>query len=78
MPVLYKHFPVFKRFTFATFTYALSRALVYIFTSFGLVYLSDAFGHWVSLLVMTPVAIVYWYSIRHFARLEQETAINIT
>ena len=37
--VIYKYFPVFRRFTNASLIYALSRAIMYIVTSFGLVYL---------------------------------------
>ena len=33
MPIFYKHFPVFKRFTYASVLYALSRAFIYIYPS---------------------------------------------
>lgn len=71
IPICYKHFPVFKRFTSAAFAYALSRAVVYIFTSFGLVYLAEIFNVWVALVVMVPVAIIFAYSILHFEKLEK-------
>lgn len=70
IPICYKHFPVFKRFTSAAFAYALSRAMVYIFTSFGLIYLAEIFNAWVALVVMAPVAIIFAYSILHFEKLE--------
>jgi MHS family proline/betaine transporter-like MFS transporter len=72
IPIFYKHFPVFKRFTYATFAYALSRAVVYVITSFGLVYFSEFFGHRVILIVMIPTAIAFIYAIRHFEELEKE------
>lgn len=71
MPIFYKHFPVFKRFTYATFAYALSRAFVYVATSFGLVYFSEFFGHTVILVIMIPTAIAFIYAIRHFELLEK-------
>ncbi len=74
IPIFYKHFPVFKRFTAAAFAYALSRAVVYIFTSFGLVYLATFLGDWVTLIVMLPIAIIFAYAVRHFEKLEQAQA----
>ena len=71
IPIFYKHFPVFKRFTYATFAYALSRAFVYVATSFGLVYFSEFFGYRVILVVMMPTAIAFIYAIRHFELLEK-------
>ncbi len=69
--IFYKRFPVFKRFTYATFSYALSRAFIYVITSFGLVYFSEIFGNWVVLVVMIPTAIAFTYAIRHFEMLEK-------
>lgn len=71
VPIFYKHFPVFKRFTYATFSYALSRAIVYVITSFGLVYCHKIFGNWVIWIFMFPVAASFYYSIEHFAKLEK-------
>lgn len=68
--IFYKYFPVFKRFTYISFTYALSRALTYVITSFGLVYLTEKFGNWGILLVMVPVCIGYMMGLRHFEKLD--------
>jgi MFS transporter, MHS family, proline/betaine transporter len=38
--------PVFKRFTCATMTFAVSRTLMFVVTSFGFVYFIDYFGNW--------------------------------
>ncbi|WP_341793085.1 MULTISPECIES: MFS transporter [unclassified Rickettsia] len=70
-PIFFKHFPVFKRFTYSSFLYALSRALVYLITSFGLIYLVDYFGHWGILVIVIPVSIGYGFGILHFERLEK-------
>ncbi|WP_341750701.1 MFS transporter [Candidatus Tisiphia endosymbiont of Sialis lutaria] len=43
--ICYKSFPIFKRFTCATMTFALSRALMFVITSFSFVY-SQFRGSW--------------------------------
>lgn len=68
--IFYKYFPVFKRFTYISFTYALSRALTYVVTSFGLVYLTERFGNWGILIIMLPVCIGYLVGLRHFEKLD--------
>ncbi len=70
-PIFYRHFPVFKRFTYASFTYALGRAFTYIITSFGLVYLTDYFNHWTIFIVMIPTAMIFLRSINYFEKLEK-------
>lgn len=69
--VLIKHFPVLKRFTATSFLYAATRALMYIITSFGLVYLTESFGHYGLLLIMIPVSIGFLYGVQHFEKLEK-------
>lgn len=71
MPIVISYFPVFKRFTYNSFVYALSRALVYVVTSFGLVYLTDVLGHWGIWVVMLPTVAGVAWSIYHFERLER-------
>ena len=46
VPIFFRHFPVFKRFTYTGVSYALSRAVIYVITSFGFVYTTKYFGHW--------------------------------
>lgn len=69
--IFYVHFPVFKRFTSASFVYALSRAMAYIITSFTLVYLVEFFDQWGILLIMLPVIIGYALGVKHFENLEK-------
>jgi MFS transporter, MHS family, proline/betaine transporter len=71
VPIFYKHLPIFRRFTYATFTYALSRAFIYIVTSFGFVYCSNYFGHWGILIIMIPTAIAFTYGLHHFETIEK-------
>lgn len=69
--IFYKYFPVFRRFTYISFTYAMSRASTYVVTSFGLVYLTEAFGNWGILIIMLPVCIGYMIGLRHFEKLDE-------
>ena len=72
MPIFLKHFPVFRRFTYASIVYALSRTSVSIVISLGLVYLVRYLGHWGKLVMILPVAIGYLLGILHFEKLEKE------
>jgi len=71
MAIFYKHFPIFKRFTYASFMYALSRAFISVITSFGLVYLMKYFGNWGILIITIPVVTGFMWGIFHFQSLEQ-------
>jgi MFS transporter, MHS family, proline/betaine transporter len=70
MPIFIKRFPVFKRFTYTSFIYALTRASMYVLTSFGLVYLTELLGHWGLWLVLIPCALGFWWGVKHFEDLE--------
>lgn len=71
IPIFFMHFPILKRFTYASFTFALSRAFMYIITSFGIVYLSKCFGSFGILIIMIPMVIGYAYGLAHFYKLEK-------
>jgi len=66
-------FPVFRRFTSFSYVYALSRAVVYIVTSFGLVYLTNAFGHYGLWFIFVPISVMFLFGLKHFEKLEHET-----
>jgi hypothetical protein len=70
--VFIKQFPVYKRFTATTFLYALTRAVMYVITSFGVVYLSTWFGHKGILFLTLPSCLVFLLGVRYFEKLEQE------
>jgi hypothetical protein len=72
-PTIYKYIPVFKRFTFASFTYAFSTALVYIVTSYGLLNMTKIFGYWGILVVALPGLVLYRYGVGYFEKLERES-----
>ena len=69
--VLIKNISTFKRFTVTSFVYATTRAVMYILTSFGLVYLTEWFGHYGLLFICIPVAIGFLYGVNHFIKLEK-------
>ncbi|XVN41541.1 MAG: MFS transporter [Rickettsia endosymbiont of Argas persicus] len=71
-PILFKHFPVFKRFTYPSLLFALSRACMYIITSFGIVYTTKYYNNYGLLIVMIPIIIGYWFGLTHFFKLEKE------
>lgn len=70
--IFYKYFPVLKRFTYISFTYALSRAVIYVITSFGLVYLTKFHGSWGTLIITIPVFMGYIFGLGHFEQLESK------
>lgn len=70
IPILIKYFPVLRRFTYTSFIYALSRAIMFVLTSFGLVYFTKWFGHVGVSLILVPIAIGFLWGVRHFEKLE--------
>lgn len=70
-PTFYKHFPVLKHFTYASFLEAMSRALVTIIASFGLVFLIKSFGYWGLLVLLVPVVVGYGWGLLYFEKLER-------
>lgn len=71
-PILFKHLPVFKRFTYGGVSYALSRLVMHGVTAFGLIYLVKYFGNWGILFITIPVSIAYKFGIDHFTKLEKQ------
>ncbi|WP_341755552.1 MFS transporter [Candidatus Tisiphia endosymbiont of Ptychoptera albimana] len=70
--IYYKHFPVFKRFSCASLTFAISRALMYVVTSFSVVYLTEYWHHWGIIIILLPVCIGFAFGLFHFEKLEKE------
>lgn len=68
--VFYKHFPIFKRFRYSSFMHAISKILVYVVTSFGLVYLTEI-SYYGALVIMIPLGILFILSVSHFEKLER-------
>ncbi|WP_341793923.1 MULTISPECIES: MFS transporter [unclassified Rickettsia] len=70
-PIIFKNFPIFKRFTFTSLLYAFSKIFIYVITSFGMAYLVTILGNYGILLIMMPVGIVFYYGLTHFESLER-------
>ena len=70
IPIFYRHFPLLRRFTSVSVVYAMSRAVMYIITSFGAVYLVEQFGNRGILIIIIPTAIAFYISLNYFQKLE--------
>lgn len=71
IPILFKHIPIFKHFTYASLLYALSRTFMSILTSFGLVYFTEYFGNWGISIITVPIILSLMWGISHFFKLEK-------
>jgi MFS transporter, MHS family, proline/betaine transporter len=72
------HLPIYRRFTYASFLYALSRAFMYVVTTFGLVYLGEQFGHYGIWFIAAPLMLVYVIGLKHFEDLERSVGLYPT
>jgi hypothetical protein len=63
---------VLRRFTTSCFIYALSRALMYVVSSLGLVFLTDRFGNYGVLFLLIPVVCMYSYGLFQFIKLTDD------
>ena len=77
-PIFYKSFPIFQRFTTSCFSYALSRALMYVISSFGIIYLIKYFGNLGLLFLLGPVVIGYGLGLFYFIRIEYKKETGFT
>ncbi len=68
--VFLRHFPLYNRFMSATLIFALSRAIMNVIISFGLVYLSQWFGDFGIWILVLPVIFAIFISLGHFKELE--------
>ncbi|EPS66459.1 permeases of the major facilitator superfamily, partial [Genlisea aurea] len=66
------HFPIFKRFRYASFITAVSHMVLYIITSFGLVYATILLDKYGILLVSLPITFCFLLGLLHFEKLEKQ------
>lgn len=71
-PSMFIQFPVFKRFTCTTFTFAISKAAMYAAPAFGLTYITKYFGNLGLLLILIPINIAYILARNYFEILENQ------
>ena len=64
--IFYSRFPVLNRFTCTSLVFAISRACMYVVSSFGLVFLTNKYGHTGILILVVPIIIGYIYGIISF------------
>jgi hypothetical protein len=69
-PIFYKHFPVFRRFTYTSFLSAFAKLLSYFITSFGLVFTTAYLGYWGIFIILIPVGIGFYIGVSYFQKLE--------
>lgn len=69
-PSIFIQFPVFKRFTCTTFTFAVSKAAMYAAPAFGLTYITKYFGNLGLLFILIPMNIAYILARNYFEILE--------
>ncbi len=70
--IFFRHIPIFRRCTYVSLSFALSRTLIYIIASFGLVYLIEYFGNYGLLFLMIPITLGFAFGIYHFEKLEKQ------
>lgn len=70
--VFLMHFPVFKRFRYASVITAASHVLLYIITSFGLVYAVKFFGNYGILTISLPTTLSFLVGVLYFIKLEKQ------
>ena len=70
--VFLTHFPLYRRFTYASFLFSIAHALMYAIISFGLVYLGSYFGHFGLWFITLPIAVAYLSGVYHFKGLERK------
>jgi MFS family permease len=70
-PILFRNFPIYKRFSYISMLFALAGALVYAITSYGMNYLIAYFGYGGLLFLLGPVLIGYGYGLHYFKKLEK-------
>lgn len=74
--IFYTHVAASKRFRYVAITFAVSRAIMYIFTSFGLIYIIDIFGNYGILVIAIPLLSFTFFGLEHFFTLERENGVD--
>lgn len=72
IPIFFRHFPVLKRFTYSSLIFSLSRAIMYVSTSIGILYLVRHCGNLGVLIMTLPITIGFLWGVLYFEKLEKE------
>jgi hypothetical protein len=73
--VFMSHFPLYRRFTYATLVFSISQALMAAIVSYGLIYLGNYLGYYGLWVISLPIAVLYLYGIFHFTALEHQAKL---
>jgi hypothetical protein len=71
-PIFLKYFAISNRFTWVAFVVSLSRAAIYVITSFGLVYSTHSSNQFL-LFALIPASILFAFGLSYFIKLEKQT-----
>lgn len=71
--IFFSHFPPAKRFRSVALTFSIGRAIVYIITSFGIIYLIDYYGNYGILIVALPFLLLNYVGLNYFIKLEKKS-----
>lgn len=69
--IFISYFPVLKRFRMISLVFALTRSLIYLFTSFGLIYLTQWFNYYGMWFVILPITLGSLWGTVYFIKLEK-------
>lgn len=70
--IFFEHFPVLKRCSYVGILYAIAHSLMYIITSFGLVYLTRDIGHYGLWIITIPVSYGFYLGFTHFEKIHKK------
>lgn len=78
LAIFFSYIPVAHRFRGVSLTFATSRAIIYLVTSFGLVYLIEYCGNYGIFVVTLPVLALTFCGLHHFYVLERKRGVDTT
>ncbi len=71
MSVFFKHFPTLHRFKCSSMVYAMSRTVMSVITTFGMIYLVRDYGYPGICIILFPILIGYAIALNYFQKLEK-------
>jgi hypothetical protein len=75
-PIIYKCFPVLRRFTYISFIYAMSRAITFVAMAFGSIYIMQIPGNFGLIIATIPAMIAFYMGLRFFEKQELQRVSN--
>jgi MHS family proline/betaine transporter-like MFS transporter len=76
-PIIYKNFPVFKRFRAVSIPFALATAFIKVLSSFGVELLVNKFGILGLYFLVIPFSLAYVWGLNNFIKIEKEKGTYI-